>query len=132
MVETKLHRLYYSLIKKKSFFQMQRWLFAKRAINKWENSPTYRNIMVLSSFMGGSNMSKVLNNFLSVLSLPGTRFTSAKQGRHFPQNSSSTTQQSFVYSSSLHPIYGSDCAADLLWPPKPNSRDVAGNYKVFV
>lgn len=31
-------------------------------------------------------MSKVLNNLLGVLSLPSTRFTSAKQGRHFLQN----------------------------------------------
>lgn len=84
--------------------------------------------MVLSSLMGGSNMSKVLNDFLGVLSLPGTRFTSAKQGKHFLQNSSSITQQSFVSSTSLHPIYVSHYAAD----QKAKSRDVAANYKVFV
>lgn len=66
--------------------------------------------MVLSSFMGGSNMSKVLNNLLGVLSLPSTRFTSAKQGRHFLQNLSSTGQQAFVYSISLHPNYGWLCS----------------------
>lgn len=57
-----------------------RWKNNKEAIikNSREDFPTYRNIMVLSSFVGGSNVSKVLNNLLSVFSLPGTRFASAK------------------------------------------------------
>lgn len=81
--------------------------------------------MVLSSFVGGSNMSKVLNNLLGVLGLPSTRFTSAKQGRHFLQNSTSTGQHCFVYSTSLHPIYGSDHAAD----QKAKSRDAVGTTR---
>lgn len=66
-------------------------------------------------------MSKVLNNLLGVLSLPSTRFTSAKQGRHFLQNSSSTGQHCFVYSTSPHPIYGSE--------QKAKSRDVVGTTR---
>lgn len=39
------------------------------------NTKTYRNIMVLSSFVRRSNVGKVLNDFLGIFCLPGTRFT---------------------------------------------------------